>query len=82
MQTDGSKPKSNTVMGRRNYAMADYDTATGEIQFAICVEKSQGSGTTKECVPCPPAFLVLRSLPVLTLRLPCRYYLRAPPPRW
>ncbi|GAA5845717.1 hypothetical protein JCM9279_006083 [Rhodotorula babjevae] len=46
--TDGSKPKSNTVMGRRNYAMADYDTATGEIQFAICVEKSQGSGTTKE----------------------------------
>ncbi|BGP37930.1 hypothetical protein JCM10450v2_001867 [Rhodotorula kratochvilovae] len=46
--TDGSKPKSTTVMGRRNYAMADYDTATGEVQFAICVEKSQGSGTTKE----------------------------------
>ncbi|BGP53880.1 hypothetical protein JCM8202v2_001452 [Rhodotorula sphaerocarpa] len=46
--TDGSKPKSNTVMGRRNYCMADYDNATGEVQFTICVEKSQGSGTTKE----------------------------------
>ncbi|GAA5978118.1 hypothetical protein JCM10908_004235 [Rhodotorula pacifica] len=46
--TDGSKPKSTTVMGRRNYCMGDYDNATGEVQFTICVEKSQGSGTTKE----------------------------------
>jgi hypothetical protein len=47
-QTDGSKPKSTTVMGRRNYCMGDYDPATGEVQFTVCVEKSQGSGTTKE----------------------------------
>lgn len=49
-QTDGSKPKSTTVMGRRNYCMGDYDPATGEVQFTVCVEKSQGSGTTKEYV--------------------------------
>lgn len=36
-------------MGRRNYCMADYDVTTGEVQFTICVEKAQGSGTTKEC---------------------------------
>jgi len=70
-------------MGRRNYAMADYDTATGEIQFAICVEKSQGSGTTKECVllshwtRLPLSYALLTE----TARL-IRYYLRAPPPRW
>jgi hypothetical protein len=48
--TDGSKPKSHTVMGRRNYAMADFDEQTDEIVFKVCVEKSQGSGTTRECV--------------------------------
>lgn len=37
-------------MGRRNYCMGDYDPATGEVQFTVCVEKSQGSGTTKEYV--------------------------------
>ena len=40
-------------MGRRNYCMGDYDPATGEVQFTICVEKSQGSGTTKEYVRSP-----------------------------
>jgi len=43
--TDGSKPKSNCVMGRRNYCMADYNAAD-ELVFTVCVEKSQGSGTT------------------------------------
>ncbi|GAA5996184.1 uncharacterized protein JCM10292_007447 [Rhodotorula paludigena] len=53
--TDGSKPKSNTVMGRRNYCMADYDTASDDLQFTLCVEKSQGSGTTKEyAIRAPP----------------------------
>ncbi|GAA5928562.1 hypothetical protein JCM10213_002503 [Rhodosporidiobolus nylandii] len=46
--TDGSKPKSTTVMGRRNYAISDYNETTDEIEFKVCVEKSQGSGTTKE----------------------------------
>ncbi|GAA5848571.1 hypothetical protein JCM8547_004555 [Rhodosporidiobolus lusitaniae] len=46
--TDGSKPKSHTVMGRRNYALADYDEATDEVVYKVCVEKSQGSGTTRE----------------------------------
>ncbi|GAA6009034.1 hypothetical protein JCM10207_004072 [Rhodosporidiobolus poonsookiae] len=46
--TDGSKPKSTTVMGRRNYAITDYNEATDEIEFKVCVEKSQGSGTTRE----------------------------------
>ncbi|GAA5879341.1 hypothetical protein JCM1840_006959 [Sporobolomyces johnsonii] len=45
--TDGSKPKSTTVMGRRNYCMANYDEATDELEFTLCIEKSQGSGTTK-----------------------------------
>ncbi|GAA6037134.1 hypothetical protein JCM8097_008753 [Rhodosporidiobolus ruineniae] len=46
--TDGSKPKSTTVMGRRNYALANYDEATDEVEFLLCIEKSQGSGTTRE----------------------------------
>jgi hypothetical protein len=45
-------------MGKRNYAMADYDEATDEVVYRVCVEKSQGSGTTKECVI---AFLFLSS---------------------
>ncbi|GAA5904867.1 uncharacterized protein JCM6883_004893 [Sporobolomyces salmoneus] len=45
--TDGSKPSSNTVMGRRNYCMADF-SAQDEIVFTLCIEKSQGSGTTAE----------------------------------
>lgn len=43
--TDGSKPKSTCVMGRRNYCMSDYSNAD-EIVFTLCIEKSQGSGTT------------------------------------
>ncbi|GAA5830312.1 hypothetical protein JCM11251_001303 [Rhodosporidiobolus azoricus] len=46
--TDGSKPKSHTVMGRRNYAMADFDYATDDVVYRVCVEKTQGSGTTRE----------------------------------
>lgn len=50
-------------MGRRNYCMADYDNATGEVQFTICVEKSQGSGTTKECVqPCSGPLLLVADM--------------------
>ncbi|CEQ39964.1 SPOSA6832_01552, partial [Sporobolomyces salmonicolor] len=45
--TDGSKPKSTTVMGRRNYCMANYNEATDELEFTLCIEKRQGSGTTK-----------------------------------
>lgn len=62
-------------MGRRNYCMGDYDPATGEVQFTVCVEKSQGSGTTKEyvdllaiAVPAPHADLPPDRLDTLSAR--------------
>lgn len=67
-------------MGRRNYCMGDYDPASGELAFTLCIEKSQGSGTTKECV-----HLRISSVQGgarLTLRVRGRYVVRTPPPRW
>ncbi|GAA6037108.1 hypothetical protein JCM8097_008739 [Rhodosporidiobolus ruineniae] len=46
--TDGSEPKSQTIMARRNYTITEYDKATDELDFRIQVEVSKGSGTTKE----------------------------------
>ncbi|GAA6037112.1 hypothetical protein JCM8097_008741 [Rhodosporidiobolus ruineniae] len=46
--TDGSEPKSQTIMARRNYTITEYDEATDELDFRIQVEVSKGSGTTKE----------------------------------
>lgn len=34
-------------MGRRNYCIVNYQPQTGELDFSIQVEISQGSGTTK-----------------------------------
>lgn len=46
-QADGSEPKSKTVMGRRNYCIVNYVPQSGELDFSIQVEVSQGSGETK-----------------------------------
>lgn len=45
--TDGTKLKTTTIMGRRNYAAVNYDASFGELEFDLRVEVSQGSGTTK-----------------------------------
>ncbi|SCZ95844.1 BZ3500_MvSof-1268-A1-R1_Chr8-1g09834 [Microbotryum saponariae] len=45
--TDDSKLKQNTVMGRRNYVLVDHHHESGELGWLIQVEVKQGSGTTK-----------------------------------
>ncbi|KAK4058644.1 hypothetical protein OIO90_000088 [Microbotryomycetes sp. JL221] len=53
--TDGSKLKNNTVMGRRNYCLANYDATTGELDLSLQVETEQGKGTTKSyAIRAPP----------------------------
>ncbi|CAG7846587.1 SubName: Full=Uncharacterized protein {ECO:0000313/EMBL:CCA69829.1} [Serendipita indica DSM 11827] len=44
--TNGKPPKSKNIMGRRNYAIVEYDSKTEELQFDIRVEKQKGVGTT------------------------------------
>ncbi|SCV66988.1 BQ2448_5634 [Microbotryum intermedium] len=53
--TDDSKLKQNTVMGRRNYVLVDHRLETGELGWSIQVEIKQGSGTTKAyAIQAPP----------------------------
>lgn len=44
--TDGSKLKRPYALARRNYAMVEYNDASGELGFEFRVEKSQGAGET------------------------------------
>ena len=44
--TNGKAPKSKNIMGRRNYAIVEYNPQTEELQFDIRVEMEKGVGTT------------------------------------
>lgn len=55
LQTDGSKLKNNTVLGRRNYCLVNYLPQTGELDFSLQVETEQGKGTTKSYAVKTPA---------------------------
>ncbi|KAL8286205.1 hypothetical protein RQP46_004693 [Phenoliferia psychrophenolica] len=55
LDTDGSKLKIDTIMGRRNYCMVDYFPQSGELQFDLRVETKQGAGTTKSYAISTPA---------------------------
>ncbi|KAI9456269.1 hypothetical protein BJY52DRAFT_1204831 [Lactarius psammicola] len=44
--TDGSKPKSQYIMGRRNWCSITLEQPTGELLFDIRVEKTKGHGET------------------------------------
>lgn len=76
--TDGSKPPSTTVLGRRNYALIDYLPESGDLRFDVRMEIKQGGGDTKGCVL------------AFSFHLACyfadgwthSYALSAPPPRW
>ena len=39
--------RSQYIMGRRNYTSIQFDEQTGNLNFDICVEKTQGTGETK-----------------------------------
>jgi hypothetical protein len=44
--TDGSKPKSKYIMGRRNWCEITLEETSGDLSFDIRVEKKQGYGET------------------------------------
>ncbi|KAF8580672.1 hypothetical protein K439DRAFT_1648118 [Ramaria rubella] len=44
--TNGSSAKSKYIMGRRNWCSAQWDNATGELEFSIQVEIEKGRGVT------------------------------------
>jgi hypothetical protein len=44
--TDGSKPKSHYIMGRRNWCCITLKQPSGELSFDIRVEKEKGQGET------------------------------------
>jgi len=44
--TDGSKPKSNYIMGRRNWCSISLEQPSGDLLFDIRVEKAKGHGET------------------------------------
>lgn len=44
--TDGSKPKSNYIMGRRNWCSIKLEQPSGDLLFDIRVEKTKGYGET------------------------------------
>jgi hypothetical protein len=44
--TDGSKPKSNYIMGRRNWCSITLEQPSGDLLFDIRVEKAKGYGET------------------------------------
>jgi hypothetical protein len=44
--TDGSKPKSKYVMGRRNWCEITLEETSGDLSFDIRVEKTKGYGET------------------------------------
>jgi hypothetical protein len=44
--TDGSKPKSLYIMGRRNWCRFTLNQASGDLLFDIRVEKEKGCGET------------------------------------
>jgi hypothetical protein len=44
--TDGSKPKSKYIMGRRNWCEITLEEMSGDLSFDIRVEKKQGYGET------------------------------------
>lgn len=44
--TDGSKPKSHYVMGRRNWCSITLKRPSGDLLFDIRVEKKKGHGET------------------------------------
>lgn len=44
--TDGSKPKSQYIMGRRNWCCITLQQPSGELLFDIRVEKEKGYGET------------------------------------
>ena len=44
--TDGSKPKSQYIMGRRNWCSITMKQPSGDLLFDIRVEKEQGHGET------------------------------------
>jgi hypothetical protein len=49
IDTDGSKARSHSVMGKRNWAQVDY-LPDGNLRFDIRVEIVQGGGDTKRSV--------------------------------
>ena len=44
--TDGSKPKSHYIMGRRNWCCITLQQPSGDLLFDIRVEKEKGHGET------------------------------------
>ena len=44
--TNGSKPKSHYIMGRRNWCSVTLKQQSGDLLFDIRVEKEPGSGET------------------------------------
>ena len=44
--TDGSKPKSQYIMGRRNWCCITLQQPSGDLLFDIRVEKEKGHGET------------------------------------
>jgi hypothetical protein len=44
--TDGSKPKSHYIMGRRNWCCITLHQSSGDLSFDIRVEREQGHGET------------------------------------
>jgi hypothetical protein len=44
--TDGSKPKSKYIMGRRNWCQITLEETSGDLSFDIRVEKKKGYGET------------------------------------
>ncbi|KAM0751564.1 hypothetical protein T439DRAFT_324749 [Meredithblackwellia eburnea MCA 4105] len=47
IDTDGSKNKIDTIMGRRNYCVVDWQADSGDLRFDLRVETQKGAGTTK-----------------------------------
>jgi len=53
--TDGSKPKSQYIMGRRNWCCITLQQPSGDLLFEIRVEKEKGHGdTVGYCTSAPP----------------------------
>ncbi|KAI0253864.1 hypothetical protein BJV78DRAFT_1371871 [Lactifluus subvellereus] len=72
---DGSKPKSQYIMGRRNWCSITLEHPSEELLFDIRVEKKKGHGETI-------GYRILGVQAFTQLILTLRYPICAPPPRW